>query len=177
VGRTGLAPVTSWLSGDICTVKYIDLGHGRSAAVDDADYDRLSVHKWWAMKIRNVWYACRSFRENGKKRWRSMHREVLGLTTNDRVSVDHRDGNGLNNSRDNIRICTHAQNSWNVKNRGVGQSGVRGVRFEPRGHGWRVQIQTNGKRRSVGTFRTREEASAAYEAAIVAERGEFATAR
>jgi hypothetical protein len=86
--------------------------------------------------------------------------------------VDHRDGNGLNNQRANLRACTHAENMRN-------QRPQRGRRFKgaypAKGGRWRSYIKPPGQAlRSLGTFATEEEAARAYDSAALAAYGEFA---
>jgi hypothetical protein len=88
--------------------------------------------------------------------------------------VDHRDHNGLNNRRENLRIATHAQNQWNqIKTDRPTTSrykGVRRTRFA-----WRPEISFNDKSLYLGSFRTEEAAARAYNAKALELFGEFAS--
>lgn len=86
-------------------------------------------------------------------------------------SVDHRDGNPLNNALDNLRPASPAQNVRNSRMHRDNRSGFKGV--SRHGPGWRAQLYAHGKRVPLGTYRTPEEASAVYEAAALKEFGEF----
>ncbi len=101
-----------------------------------------------------------------------MHRQILGEP--DGLQVDHRDGNGLNNRRRNLRTATVSQNACNRKVRADSASGLKGVGRDKRDGRWHARIQINGKRHILGHFDTAKEASAAYIAAVRKFHGEYA---
>jgi hypothetical protein len=80
-----------------------------------------------------------------------MHRLLLGLVDGF-AQVDHRNGNGLDNRRGNLRIATASQNQWNQKVRGRGTSKYKGVAWEKRGGKWVVKIAYLGRRIHLGSF-------------------------
>jgi len=88
--------------------------------------------------------------------------------------IDHRDGNKTNNAISNLRPATHAENQCNSGRPNTNTSGFKGVMRAWRGNGWRAQIRTLGKVRTLGYFKTPEEAHAAYCAAAKKHHGEFA---
>jgi hypothetical protein len=142
------------------------------AMVDDEDFDRLNQWKWTAEKRRNGFYAMRVARVNGKKRTVRMHVEVLGPG----ADIDHRDGNGLNNQRANLRRCTPAENGWNVKK--LSQRGktsrFKGVSWSEKYCRWNAHIGLNGGKRNLGCYPSEELAAAAYNFAALDGCGEFA---
>lgn len=142
--------------------------------VDDADYEWLSQWKWHALKGRNTDYAYRGRLVSDTvagKGGISMHRVLLDAPPG--MAVDHRDGDGLNNVRSNIRLVTNAQNTWNSSSRG-GSSRFKGVCRSRRGH-WQASITIDGRQRSLGyDFLTEEEAARVYDAAALDLYGEFA---
>jgi hypothetical protein len=88
-------------------MKTIELTQGLVAIIDDIDFEEIALKKWCAVKNRNVWYAV-----NGKgEKKMFMHRLILRATKGQKV--DHRDGNGLNNQRANIRLASASQNGAN----------------------------------------------------------------
>jgi len=103
-----------------------------------------------------------------------MHKELLGYKEG--FEIDHRDGDGLNNCRKNLRHATKSQNQGNAKMRSDNTSGYKGVSFEPqtRGKKWKAYIQHEGKRFTLGRHATAECAAMAYDAAAIRLFGEFA---
>ena len=98
-----------------------------------------------------------------------MHRLVMGCRP--REEVDHRNGDGLNNRRHNLRSTTHSLNQAN-RRRVTGKSGFKGV-FQRSGK-WRAYITVAGRFISLGSFITAEEAARAYDVAAREHFGEFA---
>jgi hypothetical protein len=148
--------------------------------IDDEDADLLKL-KWHplASKKKTAVYVRRSVYDgsvNGKAYTHTeiMHRiilgRVLGRDLEQHEQVDHKDLNGLNNTRSNLRLATGSQNQGNRIGRG--KLGVKGV------HRWngryRATIFLNGKKKHLGMFDTVEEAKAAYKKAAVEYFGEFA---
>jgi len=84
--------------------------------------------------------------------------------------VDHRDGNPLNNLRDNLRIVTTAQNTFNRLS--TAESGMKGV--VKIGNGYRAEIQRNGRRHYLGFYMYPEQAEQAYQDAAGKLFGEHA---
>ena len=95
------------------TMKDIDLGKGRVSRVDDEDYIALIQFRWSAIKGMNTYYAFReSFNQaRGITTMIPMHREILNVGKNS--EVDHINGNGLDNRRDNLRVVPHKVNCAN----------------------------------------------------------------
>jgi hypothetical protein len=88
--------------------------------------------------------------------------------------IDHIDGNGLNNIKSNLRICTHAQNLFNRGKNKNNTSGFKGVVWYPRTSKWKAQIMYQRKMFHIGLFSTPEEASEAYKNRAIQLFGEFA---
>lgn len=149
------------------------LTRGLVAVVDDKDFVRLSAFQWMAVSSteasRSLFYAARA---EGKRRL-FMHHEIL--PQRDGVEVDHKNRNGLDNRRSNLRYATHSQQ---MANRRVwAKSGLRGVRYDPSSPGckpWRAKIAKDGTEIRLGRFATAEEAARAYDEAAVRLYGEFA---
>lgn len=139
-------------------MKKIFLTQGQFAMVDDEDYEILSAFKWYAKKDAGVFYAVRGFRVGKKQKQISMHRFLMGNPS----KVDHCDGDGLNNQKDNLRVVTHAQNRWNSLKNKNNMSGFKGVYWEKRHKKWRARIRVNGSRKCLGLFSLKEDAAQAY---------------
>lgn len=156
--------------------KKIALTCGQCALVDEADYDYLIQWKWyayWCIRLK-AFYAARSIKVDGQSVSIRMHRQLMGLERGDKRVVDHINHKTLDNRRSNLRICTQAQNMWNIQNlRADNVSGCAGVSWSGSRQKWMVQFRAgNGKRYFGGRFNLREEAILAYRA-LVAVRGEF----
>jgi hypothetical protein len=156
-------------------MKTIPLTKGKVAIVDDADYERLRQYSWSARKPKGYWYAARWRRSNEPPGSCIilMHRFLLDAPAG--VLVDHRDGDGLNNRRSNIRTATHSQNSHNRKMHVTNTSGFKGVvRNNKRGRPWLARIALNRRQMYIGVFDTPEEAARAYDRKAKELHGEFA---
>lgn len=101
-----------------------------------------------------------------------MHRVILGLPGE--MDGDHRNGDGLDNRRSNLRPATAMQNSQNQGVRKTNKAGLKGVSWwGPLGK-WKAGIQANGTPVHLGYFETPEAAARAYDAAARLYHGEFA---
>jgi hypothetical protein len=89
-------------------MKTIQLTQGFVTTVDDEDYKRLALYNWYVQNYRNLLYAATTIR--GKTY--PMHRFIMKVSGN-KILVDHRDRNGLNNQKNNLRLCSTSQNSAN----------------------------------------------------------------
>lgn len=150
--------------------RQIPLTQGYSATVDRWDYWRLINHNWHAdiqvLKNGNlIIYAVRKTpAENGKRQRLQMHREILAPP--DDLLVDHKDKNGLNNTRQNLRAVTARENNYNM-DRAPNKHGFTGVSFDSSRCRWRTVIKLpNGQRKFLGRFKTPEEASKRYQEAV-----------
>src|SRR3990167_2024449 len=83
----------------------IQLPHGYVAVIDDDDEERVRQHRWRPLvQGRTVYAIARSPRLRGKQRSVYMHRLIVDAKPRERVA--HRDRNGLNNTRANLRVRT-----------------------------------------------------------------------
>jgi hypothetical protein len=152
-------------------MKEIQLTCGKVAQVDDADFDALNAHKWYAFETRGKWYAARNApRSKGPRKKLKMHAHILGVK-----DADHEDGNGLNNQRYNLRPANRRQQCWNAAKRSDNQQAYKGVKRDKRTGAVSARIKLDGKETHLGMFGTDQVAAAqAYDAAAVLHFGEFA---
>lgn len=154
-------------------MKQIPLGKsGLFAIVDDADYDWLMLFPWTLHREpAGQIYVVRNFTDkDGRRRRIRMHREILRLSKEQ--YGDHRNGNGLDNQRHNIRPATQQQNTFNRRVRKDNTAGARGVYEQNSGH-WSARLQRDGVEIHIGTFDTKEQAVEARRAAEIKYFGEF----
>lgn len=113
-------------------------GYTEITYVDDQDFELCRDYSWHNVNG----YAGTNININGKKI--SMHRLIMNVT-DPKIKVDHIDRNPLNNTRTNLRTCTHSQN---LKNRGPqsnSKSGVKGVSWDKKGNNWVARIKYNNE--------------------------------
>ncbi len=151
--------------------------------VDDEDYEHLNQWKWSATNqnrpSRKTLYAERKSISAGVQTGWVMHRYLM--KTPKGMFTDHIDGDGLNNQRSNLRVCTRSQNQQNAGPKVGGRSETRiktskykGVCWNKRRGKYEVQIDNNGSHIWVGLFIIEDEAAQAYNDAALKYHGEFA---
>jgi hypothetical protein len=149
-------------------VKQIPLTQGKFALVDDEDFDYLSQWKWHITARK---YAARSLTLNGKKSSIYMHRV---LSKNDkRLHTDHINGDTFDNRKENLRICSAAENIRNAKSK-KGSSHYKGVSWSKERNKWHVNITYNRKAHYIGRFEKEIDAAIAYNNAAKKFFGAFA---
>jgi hypothetical protein len=150
-------------------VRLIPLTQGQFAIVDDEDYDQLKQFNWYANETSNGRFYARRDIWNGGKRIRVyMHCQILGVK-----KVDHRDGDGLNNKRSNIRYFDRLGNQ---RNRGMdrrNKSGFKGVSWDKNLKSWVATIRKDEKKKFLGRFVSPRAAALVYDAAAIKFHGEF----
>lgn len=150
----------------------IPLSQGLFALVDGEDYQRLAKYKWYAQKDGNRFYACRNKKNNGKSTKVTMHREIMRSLPF--LFIDHVNGSGLDNRKQNLRLCTNRENSYNQKPREKGTSKYKGVSWKENKSKWCAQISVKSKKKHLGYFDNEINAAKAYDVAAQEYAGEFA---
>ena len=146
-------------------MKEIKLTQGKVALVDDQDYDFLMRFKWSAAKARNRYYAttniqCLDGRWTAIKMHQLILDRMLGYEENN-LESDHKDREGLNNQRYNLRRVTPGLNRHNRSP--YGKSKYRGVFGCGRSKKWEGRIIAKGKRYYLGRFDSEISAAKAYD--------------
>lgn len=143
-------------------MKSIPLTQGKVALIDDEDLLKLSKYKWYAHKDGKTWYAERhSERVNGKSHKIKMHRCII--TPPHGMEIDHLNGDGLDNRRENLRVVTHRINLQNRHD--TKTSKYPGVSWDKNKQKWRADIRIDGKRHHLGLYRDEDIAGIIYSGA------------
>ena len=153
-------------------MKIIKLSNGLETLIDDTDVVELSRFRWRHNKNQSNIYAIRCGKR-GEPLDVQMHRQIMNPPK--ALLVDHIDGNGLNNQRNNLRIVTRSQNLWNSRKLcKTTSSKYKGVSWAKWPEKWQASIRKHGKQKSLGAFVDEIEAAKAYDKAALELFGEFA---
>lgn len=101
-----------------------------------------------------------------------MHRLIMGASGS--LMIDHKNNDGYDNRRENLRFATRSQNQQNRRKNIKSENKFKGVNFRRDGGVWRARITANGKRITLGNFKTQELAAAAFADAAAKYHGDFA---
>lgn len=156
--------------------KLIKLTFDCLALVDDEDYESLQGHNWklWRRHKKKKLYAGAYTTVDGKRKAIAMHAFIMNAKKGD--IIDHVDGDGLNNTRANLRFCNQSGNSANRLMSSNNTSGYKGVAFHKRrkSNQWEARTKLNKKQIHIGYFSNPEDAARAYDAKAIELFGEFA---
>jgi len=142
------------------SIRYVPLTQNRFTVVDTEEFIRITQWLWTAVRDpkTGIYYAIRTDTENGYKTVR-MHNFILGLPY-----IDHKNGDGLDNRKSNLRECTQAENMWNRRISSSNTSGYKGIKIHKptvdRGGKkiWTADVSKDGIRYHLGYFYTALEA-------------------
>lgn len=151
-------------------MKSVPVSDSLRATVDGEDFDLVSRYKWSLLTgAKNHKYAIAYISDE----YLLMHRLISGVTG--KSVVDHKNGDGLDNRRKNLRICSHAQNIWSSRINDFSKktSRFKGVYLRKNGK-WRADIKIHGKKKCLGTFVEETAAAQSYDMAAMKYFGEFA---
>lgn len=154
-----------------CAMLYV--GHGQYARCDWEDWPLVRGY-WWRLTAatgRTRYAQAWDSHDTTTRSRITMHGLIMRPPGGQHV--DHIDGDGLNNSRSNLRLVTVQQNAMNQHEHG-GSSRFKGVSFERESGLWRSYITKDGKRTYLGRFGREIEAAKAYNAAAQENFGEYA---
>jgi hypothetical protein len=125
---------------------WIEVGHGRAARIDSCDEELVRAHRWGSFRAGRTCYAWSTI----DKRTVHMHRLIAGAPPGQ--DVDHKNRDGLDNRRRNLRCKPHADNLANQGLSRANSSGYAGVYWDSVGQGWTARMRTKGKMVSMGTY-------------------------
>lgn len=137
----------------------IPLTGGEIALVDVDDWPLVSCYHWCASRGRWGTYVVANTVANGRRTMVKLHRLILGAEPGQQV--DHRNHNGLDNRRANLRVATPSQNAANNRPT-TGRSGYKGVGWHKARGKWRAYITVDRQTRHLGLFEDPWEAAQAY---------------
>jgi len=151
-------------------VREIPLTRGFTALVDDADFEEVvAAGPWFPRPQAHTVYCQRNVRKGADHTTQSLHAFITGT-----AGADHRNGNGLDNQRSNLRVASASQNSMNRRVRSDNRSGFKGVTWDDHRHHWKALIYSGGRARHIGYYDSPEDAARAYDAKAAELFGEFA---
>ncbi len=161
-------------------VRHIPLDKGQYAIVDAEDFMHVSMHKWfacWSPTSRTFYARTAAVRYTKNHSYRGavlMHRMILGMT-DAAILVDHRNHNGLDCRKQNLRECGSSHNGANKRFR-ANVSGFKGVSATTCGgpRPWKAGITFNYEPIHIGVYAEKEEAARAYDRKAIELFGEFA---
>lgn len=154
--------------------KIIKISKGRETIVDADDYEYLNQFKWY---VNSKGYAVRTTRNAergvGLPKVAIMSRVIM-KTTNNRVHVDHINGNRLDNRKENLREVNQRQNSWNTQRTNMANN-WRGVYYSKKDNKFCANIVLPGETTlSLGQYDSPAIAAVAYDTMALFLRGDFA---
>lgn len=153
----------------IAGARWIALNRGFTL-VDADRFDELNAFVW-SVSGRDGKHVARG--DGGRTLW--LHHAVLGISTC--VHVDHKDGNGLDNRENNLRIANNSLNHANIgkmKRKREATSKYKGVHWRKDRKRWSAEIKVRDQHIKLGCYATEHEAALAYDAAALQHFGEFA---
>lgn len=150
-------------------MRKIRISNGLYAKVDDDLYPYLSQFNWTAKQVGRTdkYYAVR--REGDRQVF--MHREVMNAPEG--IDVDHKNNNGLHNTRKNLRLATPSENLRNRGKPSNNSTGYKGVSRQRGRRKFRALIHVNGKKIHLGWFEDPREAALVYDRAVRKYHGKF----
>lgn len=148
-------------------MKIINLTKGYFTIVDDEDFEYLSKFTWLANVQKKAGKIYAQAYVDGKHVY--MHKMLIPGPH----IVDHRDRDGLNNQKHNLRRCSKSQNSVNSKLSSTNTSGLRGAFWHEGAQKWMAQVHVDGRSVYLGLHATKELAHEAYRSYMLQKHGEF----
>lgn len=155
-------------------IAYVDLTKGFTAIIDANDAELVSGRSWFALVSPNskAVYAVTNVRSPSGTKCIYMHRLISPPPEG--MTVDHKNGDGLDNRKKNLRHADQKQNHRNVSIRSDNASGQKGVYWNKRRKKWHARIKIDGRYICLGMFDDISLAGQAYKTAAKLLHGDFA---
>jgi hypothetical protein len=152
----------------------IPLTQNKFARVSIQDAERVMAYSWSVMRVGLKEYGVRSQHVIGSRQPLAvlLHRFIMQPDPDQ--EVDHVDNDGLKCTRDNLRVCTHAQNNQNKGLRADSKSGFKGVGWNSQKKKWQARISANKSHHHIGFFDNKKDAARAYDREALRLHGEYA---
>ena len=116
-------------------MKIIKLSQGKVALIDDEDFERVNLHKWYVHRDKRNngnYYAVRL--DHKTRTMIRLQRVIMDIAPLNKLKVDHKNGDSLDNRRFNLRLCNDSQNGCNRGKTKANTSGFKGVFKNPFGN-------------------------------------------
>jgi hypothetical protein len=160
----------------------LQTNNGYFYEIDEEDAEIVGLYNWYGWKSRrrnsngeikfhSAYIVANHYHDNTNTRI-FMHRVIMNVPNG--IEIDHVNGDGLDNRKINLRLCSRGQNNKNVSKRIDNRSGFKGVKWHKQFKKWHARIKNNGKRYSLGLYETKTEAAIAYNKAASTLHGDFA---
>lgn len=146
-----------------------EIKHGYVIKIDADNFHLVDGVNWYFSGKR----VYRSYSENGERKHCALHRLIMNPPPH--LVVDHIDGDQLNNTRENLRICTVIENNRNQYPRKGSTSKYKGVFWNKWRNKWIAVLSLNNKTKFLGAFLVEQHAAHAYNKGAVEYYGEFAS--
>jgi len=158
----------------------LPLTKGLYTIIDVDMWSSVKPYKWAAHRTKgsSIWYARRGkrvLRPSGKRVITAinLHRVVAGANEYAQ-KVDHINGNGLDNRRSNLRVCSNMENNHNRHAPSRSRTGFFGVKWMKKLNKWQAAIKNDGKWIYLGIYSDVRDAAMAYDRAVIQMRGPIA---
>jgi hypothetical protein len=143
-------------------IVFLPLSRGQCATIDFDDFEKVGRVKWYALKSRRGFYAVRTVKVNGRKQMQYMHRVLLGLSKP--FCADHKNGDGLDNRRENLRPASNQENTQGAACKRISATSIfRGVHWDRSRKKWEAKISPDGRTLHLGRFSAERAAAEAYD--------------
>lgn len=145
----------------------------KECIIDTEDYDKIKKFRWYI--LHNIkghsFYAITNIYKNKKRLGLLLHRVIMSPPKE--VLIDHVNHNGLDNRKNNLRLCTHQENSRNCKKYKSNKNIFKGVRQRNELKKWQARLKFNDKTIHLGSFDDPIQAAKAYNEKAKELFGEF----